>query len=235
MLHRIGIDRGVDVRVISVTGQKGGVGKSTTAMNLAATLSRANKVLVVDVDPQKTSTQWAERAGEELPFDFASNTDPSILAQLRKLDHDVIIVDTPGNLGSADVLNAVLSTSDFAILPLTPAFVDIEPVHETVRDFIIPNNVPYRLLLNRVNRARGDKRLEAWKELLDQGQFFEGVTGLPRFTNHIRMSALIEDMPLEGKVVTQYSDTRASQAAIQDYTMVSLELTSIWANERKAS
>ncbi|MET2012953.1 ParA family protein [Microbacterium chocolatum] len=218
------------MRVISVTGQKGGVGKSTTAMNLAATLSRANRVLVVDVDPQRTSTSWAERAGDDLPFDFASNTDPDVIAQIRRLDHDIVVVDTPGNLQAAPVLNAVLAQSDFAILPITPAFVDIDPVHETVRDYVRPNNVPYRLLLNRVNRARGDRRLDAWKELLDNGEFFAGETGLPRFTNHIRMSALVEDMPLEGRVVTQYNDTRASQAAIQDYTMVSLELTSIWAN-----
>jgi len=219
------------MRIISVTGQKGGLGKSHTAMNLGATLARANKVLVVDVDPQKTSTRWAERAGEDLPFDFASNTDPSILTQLRELEYDVIIVDTPGSHAMPDVLNAVLSASDFAILPLTPAFADIEPVQETLTEFVIPNDVPYRLLLNKVNRNRGERRIEAWKELLDNGEWIDGMIGLPRFTNYIRMSAVIEDMMLDGKVVTQYTDTRASQAAIHDYTMVSLELTSIWANQ----
>lgn len=207
-------------------------------MNLAATLSRANKVLVVDVDPQRTSSAWAERAeqsGKPLPFTFTTGTDPEVLTHLRKLDYDIIVVDTPGNLGAHDVLSAVLDISDFAILPLTPAFVDIAPTHETIRDFIVPRNLPYRLLLNRVNRARGDRRLEAWKELLDGGSFFEGKPGLPRFNGHIRMSAVIEDMPLEGRVVTQYADTRASQAAIHDYTMISLELTSIWANETRGA
>lgn len=221
------------MRVVSVLSRKGGVGKTTCAMNLSAALSRANRVLMVDVDPQKSATDWAERAessGEDLPFDFTSEADPSILQQLRKLEYDIIVVDTPGSHEKPEVLNAVMASSDFAILPLTAAYSDIKPMFETIRDFVVPANVPYRVLFNRVDSRRGEARLDEWKQAIDEGEFFTGQKGLPRFTNHIRMASKIEDMALEGKVVTQYRDSRKTQGAIHDYTMVSLELTSLWAN-----
>lgn len=223
------------MRVLAVVGQKGGIGKSTTAMNLAACMSRSSSVAVIDVDPQASTTKWAERAGENLPFDFTSETDISMLSMMRQLDYDVVIVDTPGSLADQDVLSALLDQTDYAVAPLSPSFMEIEPVQRTLQDFVIPRGIPYRVLMNKVDLRDGKGDLESFEELLDTGSFFDGQVGIPRFKNYIRQAKVMKMMPLQGTVITDYTDTRTSRAAISDYTSVALELMNLWARERKTA
>jgi chromosome partitioning protein len=49
------------MRIVTVTGFKGGVGKSTTAIHLAAYFSALGQTLLVDGDPNHTAVAWAQR------------------------------------------------------------------------------------------------------------------------------------------------------------------------------
>ncbi len=168
------------MRIVAVAGQKGGIGKTTTAMSLAAVTAEASRVLLVDVDPQASATWWAERAGDRLPFDFTTDTDPANLARLRRLSqYDVVFVDTPGSLEGHDVLDAVLSSADFVILPTEPAALAVMPLVRSVRDVVVPRGVPYRVLLNIVD-PRSPVELDEARQLLDSQNIahFNAVVGV---------------------------------------------------------
>lgn len=215
-------------KIVALVGQKGGIGKTTTTMNMAAMLTRHGRVLVVDTDPQGSSTWWGERVGEDkLPFDFAADQDPALLAQLRKLGHDYVIVDTPGNLQDQEVLQAVLDQADFAIVPMNPEPLTVQPLIRTIRNEIEPREVPYRVLLSKiegrmtVERKSADgpvSELAEWQTLLDESY------RLPRFKTAIRMNKAQKMAPLHGKVVTDLTDNKDNRNYISDYAALATEL-----------
>lgn len=211
--------------IVTICNQKGGVGKTTLVMNLAAVLSLHFRVLVVDVDPQKSSAWWADRAGDSLPFDVADDTDPANLARLRQAPYDVVIVDTPGSLVGHDVLATVLKESDFAIIPTEPAPLSFGPLIETINTIVIPSGVPYRVVINKV-----DTRVPA--ELGDAEALLDGAH-IARFASSIRDYKVNRMGSIQGKVVTQFtlSDSRTSPRALEDFRNVALELTSYWAQK----
>lgn len=114
--------------VIAFTNQKGGVGKSTTAIHALHWFTRRkHTALLVDADGQQSSSPWAKVMN--LPFIVMS--DPEILfEQLPQLaqQYDVVIVDGPGN--ASEITKAILNRADLALIPAKESFLD---VHSTGR------------------------------------------------------------------------------------------------------
>lgn len=213
------------MRIIAIANQKGGVGKTTVTMNLAAVAHEAgSRVAVVDVDPQASADFWAMQAedGKGLPFDVTTSNQPDQLAHMRQLDYDVIYVDTPGSLEAHDVLATVIAEADFIVLPTETSPLALAPVVTTVRRLVEPSGTDYRVLLNKVDpRVPADASNAAG--LLDQA-------GIDRFRSYVRQYKVHALAPLEGRVVTQYAGDQRTLRAVEDFRKVNAELLTHWAN-----
>jgi len=205
---------------IAVANQKGGVGKTTVTMQLGAALSRRYRVLVVDVDRQQSTVWWAENVRERLPFDFAGNQNPKALTRLRELrvEYDFVLVDTPGNLEDTPVLETVLDSADYVVVPLTPEPLAVEPTLRTIHRLIEPRQLRYAVLLNRID-ARIPSQLDTWQQLLDT------TWGVPRFDAYLRQYKAQADAPVLGELVTTLRGNRRTTGTIADVTRVGFEMT----------
>jgi chromosome partitioning protein len=204
--------------IIAIASQKGGVGKTTLALGLAATTADSSgRALVVDVDPQGSADEIADAAGDSLPFEFAAESDPRVLGQLRKArEFDTIIVDTPGSLEGQDVLSGVLAAADLVLIPLTPERAVLTPTLRTAR-MAERAGVPYRVVLNLVDPLRGAGPVEAAWAWLERNR-------IPYMRSMIRRYVAHSQSQLEGQMITQYRGDGSARKALDDMRRVHAEL-----------
>ena len=118
--------------IISLVNQKGGVGKTTIAVNLAGCLSeRGLNTCLVDADPQGSVLQWASISGEH-PFDVDHRPSAALLNDRKGLSrgYDHVIIDAPPAMG--EIARAILTISHLVIIPIGPSPLDIWSSKETV-------------------------------------------------------------------------------------------------------
>jgi len=111
--------------IISFVNQKGGVGKTTSAINIAASLKRRNyKIGFIDADPQGSATHW--RAAEDNnAFEVMHRPEPISKSEIDELsqNYDYLLIDAPPAFG--DITKSILAVTDLSIIPLSPSSLDI--------------------------------------------------------------------------------------------------------------
>ena len=112
---------------IAVVNQKGGTGKTTLALNLAAGLQRRASTLVLDADPQASISQWAAMGGEsgQLPVVQAVAQD-DVRARIEQgaRGHRYVVIDCPPTLRTT-MVGDVMNNVDVLLVPIQPSPVDL--------------------------------------------------------------------------------------------------------------
>ena len=137
-------------KTIALLQQKGGSGKTTTAVNLAGALQELGfKVIIADMDKDKPDA-WSWVIKNEKMHDLAQQVDEKNareqIATLKK-QCDFLVIDTPPNFQTAALKAALLA--DLVIIPAAPSGMDLSGLLEA-KDLAITANRPYRLLANRI-------------------------------------------------------------------------------------
>lgn len=116
--------------IILIGSEKGGVGKSTVATNLAVYLTLQGKdIILVDSDRQGTSSNWSQdrREGNLSKIESVSKFD-NIRHTLTDLQqrYEYVIVDSQGR--DSTELRTGLLVADYCLTPIRPSQADLEPV-----------------------------------------------------------------------------------------------------------
>jgi chromosome partitioning protein len=122
----------MNMTTIAIVAQKGGAGKTTLAINLAAAAERAGEIaLVIDTDPQASACQWASWRGDRPPevIDSAPPRLSAKIAQARSQGATFIVIDTPPHADLA--ASKAVEAADLVLIPCRPSAFDLAAIRTT--------------------------------------------------------------------------------------------------------
>jgi chromosome partitioning protein len=119
------------VKKIALIAQKGGVGKTTVAVNLA--VAAGAKAALFDLDPQESAVIWADRRKAEAPHvEFLTERRlPDGLKAAEQQGFTLAIIDTPPAAGPQAFTAA--QAADLVLIPCRPSLVDLDAIRRTAQ------------------------------------------------------------------------------------------------------
>lgn len=193
--------------VIVVVGNKGGAGKTTLSVNLAAGLAKQASIAVVDADPQGSSLQWREIADVQDAISVFPGSE-NLQEQAIELggEFGYVVIDCPPSVLAPQTVSA-LEVGDLALIPVQPSPVDLwatvhieraivnaRTINRSLRSLLVINQLEIRTTLSRVVR-------EALTEI-----------SLPVAKTALRRRAVYRNSALEGKTVFEMGARGAAAA-----------------------
>ena len=192
--------------IITITALKGGVGKTTTSIHLAACLQENAPTLLIDADRNRSALVWSRE--DKLPFTVSSQAGAT--AVIGKYTH--IITDTQAR-PEHDELKDLVASSDLLIIPTTPNHLDIDTTLKSV-ELLEGWGAKYKVLLTQVDsRTKTGRNARA---ILEEAK-------MPLFTVDIPLLVAFERSSSRGVIIRDYNDPR-SQFGWSKYQSVAKEV-----------
>jgi chromosome partitioning protein len=198
----------VNVRVLTVAAQKGGAGKTTLAASLAVAAAQDGEAVVaIDLDPQRSLTEWGERrqVGDIAfrPVDVAGLAD--LLERIQTHGRATLcLIDTPGAFDETVI--TALKHSELCLLPVRPSILDVNATRRTaeaLRDL----GRRFAFVLSQVQATSAARAEDAAEALVAIGPLFPGFVGLR--ADHL-------DAMLMGQGVSEWRPRGPAAAEIRD-------------------
>ncbi len=203
--------------IFGLTNSKGGVGKTTIAVHLAAFLAgKKRRVIFIDADPQQSASAWIKELGLSIRLETLDEPE-EIIRRVAKLaaDADDIVIDGPAGL--SETTRAIMVRADRVFLPCGPSILDLRAASKAVqllleaqearrglpKGALIPNKLQKRgrlsrEMLNAVHRLKipvlaGLSQRQAFADAAGQAKVVSGMGASAILAAH-EMKQLLKEM-----------------------------------------
>jgi len=204
---------GQKVQIFSLISQKGGAGKSTLARQLAVLAGETGASVLIDRDPQETSTKWWQRRQTLKPLperpDLLDLDGSDLTAATKALRKQVGVVFVDTRPAVAEPEAEAARVADLVIVPVRPSSDDLEAVGETLK---ILRRLEKRAIVI-VNAAKNEVRARDARAALSRYP-------VPVCPTHIGDRAVYLDAALEGRGIGEMRGAAARDAHA--------ELSAVW-------
>jgi chromosome partitioning protein len=207
-----------DPMILGVLSQKGGVGKTTLAINLAAVFAKSGlRTLLVDADPQGSSLAWSSARELEPLFPVVGMAKPTLHRDLPEIakDYDMVVLDGAPRVN--DLGRSAIMASDLVLVPVQPSPYDVWAAAETVQLIreaaVFKENLKAAFAINRkiVNTAIG-RDVQAALEPFE----------LPVLSTHLCQRVLYAESAAQGLAVVEVAP---NGEAAKELAALALDIT----------
>ena len=199
------------MKVIAILARKGGAGKTTLAVHLAvAAVQAGRRVLLVDVDPQRSAASWwRARAGDAPELVECEATQiGDVVAAARRDRVDLVVVDTRPSV-EADTA-ALARAADLVLIPTRPSILDLRAIGGTV-DVVLAVKAKAVIVLNAVPAGRGD----AEASLTLEARAALAAYKVPTCPVTLGVRAAYSHALVDGRAVTEFDPTGRAAAELR--------------------
>jgi chromosome partitioning protein len=121
------------MKTIAIVSRKGGAGKTTLTLHLAAAaVSKKKRVAVIDLDPQASATGWGDSRDSDTPAVISAQAArlPQVLQTASENEVNFVFIDTSPHSETAAL--AAIRAADLILIPCRPAILDLRAIGDTV-------------------------------------------------------------------------------------------------------